>query len=180
MEEDRYTRITLRLPKELHARLDAAADRTSKSLNAEIVGRLEESFVMNVDALTSSLIAELQKTQQELTKSRLRAAVDDARHRKRGATAALEEARRTKAEPSLLRNLEAEAVSAHADLVEAEELLAGTLAILDNSFPSPGPEAAEYLIHTKDRDFRRMLKQDDDKPSDANEARVPIRRRKLT
>jgi hypothetical protein len=44
MEEDRYTRITLRIPKELHARLDAEADATSKSLNAEIVGRLEESF----------------------------------------------------------------------------------------------------------------------------------------
>jgi hypothetical protein len=43
MEEDRYTRITLRLPKELHARLEAAAAATSKSLNAEIVGRLEAS-----------------------------------------------------------------------------------------------------------------------------------------
>lgn len=43
-EEDRYTRITLRIPKELHAQLSDAADQTSKSLNAEIVGRLTESF----------------------------------------------------------------------------------------------------------------------------------------
>ncbi|MEB2328104.1 MAG: Arc family DNA-binding protein [Pseudomonas sp.] len=42
--EDRYTRITLRLPKELHAQLTAAADETSKSTNAEIVARLQESF----------------------------------------------------------------------------------------------------------------------------------------
>lgn len=44
MDEDRYTRITLRIPKELHSALTDAADTTSKSLNAEIVGRLQASF----------------------------------------------------------------------------------------------------------------------------------------
>ncbi len=44
MSEDRYTRITLRLPKELHKRLAENADLTSKSTNAEIVERLEGSF----------------------------------------------------------------------------------------------------------------------------------------
>lgn len=44
MEEDRYTRITLRIPKELHSQLQQAADDTSKSMNAEIVARLEQSF----------------------------------------------------------------------------------------------------------------------------------------
>lgn len=44
MEPDRYIRITLRIPRELHARLDQEADRTSKSLNAEIVNRLDLSF----------------------------------------------------------------------------------------------------------------------------------------
>lgn len=43
-DEDRYTRITLRIPKDLHRSLSDAADRTSKSLNAEIVGRLHQSF----------------------------------------------------------------------------------------------------------------------------------------
>ncbi|MBV7460635.1 MULTISPECIES: toxin-antitoxin system HicB family antitoxin [unclassified Acidovorax] len=43
-DEDRYTRITLRIPKELHNRLSAESERTSKSLNAEIVGRLEDTF----------------------------------------------------------------------------------------------------------------------------------------
>ena len=41
MEEDRYTRITLRIPRDLHRRLSAQADRKSHSLNAEIVAMLE-------------------------------------------------------------------------------------------------------------------------------------------
>lgn len=44
MEEDRYTRITLRIPRELHERIAIAADKTSKSMNAEIVARLDSSF----------------------------------------------------------------------------------------------------------------------------------------
>lgn len=44
MEEDRYVRITLRLPRDLHARLDASADEASRSTNAEIVTRLQQSF----------------------------------------------------------------------------------------------------------------------------------------
>ncbi|WP_164145878.1 Arc family DNA-binding protein [Stenotrophomonas maltophilia] len=45
MSEDGYTRITLRLPDALHARLTQEAASTSKSMNAEIVARLEKSFV---------------------------------------------------------------------------------------------------------------------------------------
>jgi hypothetical protein len=44
-DQDRYTRITLRIPKNLHAQLQAAADATSKSMNAEIIARLQDSFV---------------------------------------------------------------------------------------------------------------------------------------
>ncbi|MDR6538840.1 toxin-antitoxin system HicB family antitoxin [Variovorax soli] len=43
-DEDRYTRITLRIPKLLHSQLQGEADKTSKSLNAEIVARLSASF----------------------------------------------------------------------------------------------------------------------------------------
>lgn len=66
MEDDRYTRITLRLPKELHARLDAIADRTSKSLNAEIVGRLETSFLQagDLDSLRDKLAAAQKQSRQ--------------------------------------------------------------------------------------------------------------------
>ena len=43
-EDDRYTRITLRIPKDLHARIAREAFITSKSQNAEIIARLEGSF----------------------------------------------------------------------------------------------------------------------------------------
>lgn len=44
MSDDGYTRITLRIPNELHARLSDRAARTSKSMNAEIIDRIESSF----------------------------------------------------------------------------------------------------------------------------------------
>lgn len=43
-EEDRYTRITLRIPKDLDRKLQESADATSKSKNAEIISRLEQSL----------------------------------------------------------------------------------------------------------------------------------------
>ncbi|MGE8446448.1 MAG: toxin-antitoxin system HicB family antitoxin [Comamonas sp.] len=43
-DEDLYTRITLRIPKDLHLKLSEQAKSTSKSLNAEIIGRLSDSF----------------------------------------------------------------------------------------------------------------------------------------
>lgn len=42
--EDRYTRITLRIPKALHEHLAESAEQSSKSMNAEIIARLEESY----------------------------------------------------------------------------------------------------------------------------------------
>jgi len=44
MEEDRYIRITLRMPKDTHGLLAHAAEAKSHSMNAEIVARLEASF----------------------------------------------------------------------------------------------------------------------------------------
>lgn len=54
-DEDRYTRITLRIPKDLHQILAAAAEQTSKSLNAEIVGRLAASTVEDERGAGSTL-----------------------------------------------------------------------------------------------------------------------------
>lgn len=45
--DDRYTRITLRIPKDLHARLATSAEDTSKSMNAEIVARLEYTMLLD-------------------------------------------------------------------------------------------------------------------------------------
>lgn len=51
--EGRYTRITLRIPRDLHKNLAEHAERTSKSMNAEIIARLEESF--EIEAALSSI-----------------------------------------------------------------------------------------------------------------------------
>ena len=58
-DEDRYTRITLRIPKDLHRGLTDAADQTSKSLNAEIVGRLERSFPDSNESFKREIEAQL-------------------------------------------------------------------------------------------------------------------------
>ncbi|MCX7258593.1 MAG: Arc family DNA-binding protein [Polaromonas sp.] len=44
MEEDRYIRITLRMPRGTHLLLSNAAEAKTHSMNAEIVSRLESSF----------------------------------------------------------------------------------------------------------------------------------------
>lgn len=43
-EDDKYTRITLRIPKYLDKKLGDSASKSSKSKNAEIIARLESTF----------------------------------------------------------------------------------------------------------------------------------------
>lgn len=76
MDEDRYTRITLRIPKELHARLEDEARKTSKSLNAEIVARLEETFSPTASASSINALAlRLAETDLELRTNALESKV---------------------------------------------------------------------------------------------------------
>ena len=58
IEEDNYTRITLRIPKALHAELSERAAEKSHSMNAEIIGRLQDSFADRdvVQSLTDNLV----------------------------------------------------------------------------------------------------------------------------
>lgn len=42
-DDSNYTRITLRIPRDLHLQLEQQAMRTSKSLNAEIIARLRQA-----------------------------------------------------------------------------------------------------------------------------------------
>ena len=63
-DEDRYTRITLRIPKELHAKLSEQAARTSKSLNAQIVENLQSAEALR--ASLESTRGQLQATQSQL------------------------------------------------------------------------------------------------------------------
>lgn len=44
-DQDRYTRITLRIPRDLHVKLAAEAEKLTRSMNAEIINRLELSFI---------------------------------------------------------------------------------------------------------------------------------------
>lgn len=72
MTDDGYTRITLRIPDALHAELTAAAARTSKSMNAEIVARLEGSTELEKERLRgqtaiNTLAEALQSTQRTLS-----------------------------------------------------------------------------------------------------------------
>lgn len=66
-DQDRYTRITLRIPRDLHAALSKEADKTSKSLNAEIVARLEGSF--EASPADTQRVQYLEQTNQQLTRA---------------------------------------------------------------------------------------------------------------
>lgn len=56
MSEDGFTRITLRLPDELHSRLTKAASKRATSMNSEIVQRLESTFTAPADLPVSGAI----------------------------------------------------------------------------------------------------------------------------
>ena len=45
MSEETFVRVTLRLPKSLHERIAAEADRKTSTTNAEVVMRLERSLL---------------------------------------------------------------------------------------------------------------------------------------
>lgn len=68
-DEDRYTRITLRIPKDLHQVLSTAADRTSKSLNAEIIGRLQASIPDDTEAKALAVLPERSTIRDDLVDS---------------------------------------------------------------------------------------------------------------
>lgn len=44
MEEDHNTRITLRIPTDLHTKLQKSAGKASHSMNAEIITRLAQTY----------------------------------------------------------------------------------------------------------------------------------------
>ncbi|SFE19555.1 toxin-antitoxin system HicB family antitoxin [Paracidovorax konjaci] len=68
-DEDRYTRITLRIPKDLHQVLTTAAERTSKSLNAEIIGRLQASVPDDTESAALEVLPEGSALRHDLQSS---------------------------------------------------------------------------------------------------------------
>lgn len=59
MDDDRYTRITLRIPKDLHAMLQKASDASSKSINAEIVERVRQSFASDAPSAVEERLRQI-------------------------------------------------------------------------------------------------------------------------
>ena len=54
--QDDFQKTALRLPKDLHARLHAAAAEVGRSYNAEIIARLEATFADDMDAKTQAVM----------------------------------------------------------------------------------------------------------------------------
>ncbi|WP_431509888.1 Arc family DNA-binding protein [Variovorax sp. DAIF25] len=132
MEEDRYTRITLRLPRDLHARLDEVADKTSKSLNAEIVGRLEASFGADGAPLSPGLIQELQRIQQLLALNRLESRYRLARDDERAAQEAMAKAYGARLPKDEMQKVEWAYHGARAYVVDARRELEAFIAATPN------------------------------------------------
>lgn len=76
MEQDRYTRITLRLPRELHVQLDEAANEMSRSTNAEIVARLQQALQPNRENELIDLVVKQMSQIQQLEAERDAAVID--------------------------------------------------------------------------------------------------------
>lgn len=71
VDDDRFTRITLRIPKDLHSKLSVKASDAAHSMNAEIVQRLEASFSRpNADAeIESKVAASVERLYDEIVAS---------------------------------------------------------------------------------------------------------------
>jgi regulator of replication initiation timing len=73
LNQDDYLKTALRLPRDLHAKIQEAATASGRSMNAEIVARLEKSFeeVASVVEGTSIAAPQVAKMLAENTKLRL-------------------------------------------------------------------------------------------------------------
>lgn len=92
MDEDNLTRITFRMPRELHAKVAEAAQASNRSMNAEIVARLEQSLAtLDEDQLASyrgllSEIAHLLNNREEKLLSELKVFLEQSLERQSGKT----------------------------------------------------------------------------------------------
>jgi hypothetical protein len=67
--QDDYIKTALRLPRDIHAKLLGAADATGKSMNAEIIARLESSF--SGGAESASLLATIARLNLDIAMGEL-------------------------------------------------------------------------------------------------------------
>ena len=64
--QDDYIKTALRLPRELHARIQLAAEEAGRSMNAELIHRLETSFFGGGSALEITVHADMDVTMKQL------------------------------------------------------------------------------------------------------------------
>lgn len=65
-KQDDYIKTALRLPRELHTELTGAADREGRSLNSEIIARLQRSFSETESGAVSSTLGNPQVEKSNL------------------------------------------------------------------------------------------------------------------
>lgn len=70
MAQDDYIRTALRVPPDLHKALHESAAASGKSFNAEILGRLTDSFVTASDTVPAELVDHLMQATKSLIDSR--------------------------------------------------------------------------------------------------------------
>ena len=64
--QDEYIKTALRLPRSLHARVQESAEATGKSMNAELIARLESSFNATPDSTLEVKIDHLSAQNDQL------------------------------------------------------------------------------------------------------------------
>ena len=69
--QDDYMKTALRLPRALHAKIQEAAAASGKSLNSELIARLEQSFSGVGKASAEALMLEMRRTQLLLRRSQI-------------------------------------------------------------------------------------------------------------
>lgn len=67
--QDEYVKTAFRLPRDLHADIQASAEQNGRSMNAEIIARLQDSF-LPMKGLSEADISDILELLQELVKQR--------------------------------------------------------------------------------------------------------------
>lgn len=66
-KQDEYIKTALRLPVDLHAEIQASAERNGRSMNAEMIARMQSSPIKPIEAELSAIKAALRKILDAVT-----------------------------------------------------------------------------------------------------------------
>jgi hypothetical protein len=126
--QDDFMKTALRLPRELHARLMASAVEKGRSLNSELIARLEESYERATTEREEAILRELRRTQYRFELHAARAELAQLRHRHRETAEAIEELGRANLPDEGMKKLTAElnAILREKKAIEVREVLAAS------------------------------------------------------